>query len=85
MDTRKAVKVSNIPISPSAHVKKRHLVSTKWIPEYNGDQKGYQFFFIPKGTLENNTATELVVVTMIVICLVTLVISLIITVKFLLE
>ena len=61
VDTKKSVKVSNIPISPSPTVIKRHLVSTKWIPEYNGDQKGYQFFFIPKGTLDNNTATELVV------------------------
>ena len=61
VDVKKAVKVTNIPVSPSAYVTKRHLVSTKWIPEYNGDQKGYQFFFIPKGTLENNTATELVV------------------------
>ena len=44
------------------HLSKRGiLVSTKWIPEYNGDQKGYQFFFIPEGTLDNNTATELVV------------------------
>jgi len=57
VDTRKSIKVSNIPVSPDAHVKKRHLVSTKWIPEYNGDQKGYQFFFIPKGTLEDNTTT----------------------------
>jgi len=59
--TTKSIKVSNIPVSPSPTVIKRHLVSTKWIPEYNGDQKGYQFFFIPKGTLDNNTATELVV------------------------
>lgn len=61
IDIKKSVKISNIPVSPSAAVIKRHLVSTKWIPEYNGDQKGYQFFFIPKGTLDNNTATELVV------------------------
>jgi len=57
-DVKKAVKVSHIPTSSETFVKKRHLVSTKWIPEYNGDQKGYQFFFIPEGTLENNTATE---------------------------
>jgi len=51
------INVSNIPISPDAYVKKRHLVSTKWIPEYNGDQTGYQFFFIPQGNIENNTDT----------------------------
>ena len=59
IDIKKKVKISNIPVSPDSFVTKRHLVSTKWIPEYNGDQKGYQFFYIPKGTLENNTATEL--------------------------
>lgn len=61
VDIKKSVKISNIPVSPSAAVKRRHLISTKWIPEYNGDQKGYQFFFIPKGTIDNNTDTELVV------------------------
>jgi len=45
-----------VPIPPvNVNVVKRHLVSTKAIPEYNGDQKGYQFFFIPKGTLPNMT------------------------------
>lgn len=47
--------VSNIPISPNAWVKKRHLVSTKMIPEYNGDQNGYQYFFIPGGNIDDNT------------------------------
>ena len=42
--------VSNIPVGP-AYVKKRHLVSTKAITDYNNDQKGYQFFFIPEGEL----------------------------------
>lgn len=61
VDEKKSVQVTNIPVSPDPFVIKRHLVSTKWIPEYNGDQKGYQFFFIPKGTLENNTDTQLTV------------------------
>jgi hypothetical protein len=55
------INVSNIPVSPDSFVKKRHLVSTKWIPEYNGDQTGYQFFFIPQGNIENNTDTTKVV------------------------
>jgi hypothetical protein len=46
--------VSNIPVSPNPWVRKRHLVSTKWIPEYNGDQNGYQYFFIPGGNIDNN-------------------------------
>lgn len=59
VDTKKKIKITNIPVAPSAYVTKRHIVSTKWIPDYNGDQKGYQFFFVPEGTLENNTATEI--------------------------
>jgi hypothetical protein len=51
------IDVSNIPVSPNAYVKKRHLVSTKWIPEYNQNQEGYQFFFIPEGNINNNTDT----------------------------
>jgi hypothetical protein len=53
--------VSNIPVSPDLYVKKRHLVSTKWIPEYNADQTGYQFFFIPEGNIEDNVTTSKVV------------------------
>lgn len=51
------INISNIPKSPDTFVKKRHLVSTKWIPEYNGDQNGYQFFFIPGGNIDDNTTT----------------------------
>jgi len=52
------IDISNIPISPNSYVKKRHLVSTKAIPDpYNGDPYGYQFFFIPQGNIENNTDT----------------------------
>ena len=50
--------VSSIPISSDSFVTKRHLVSTKWIPAYNGDQKGYQFFFIPEGNIDDNTTTS---------------------------
>lgn len=60
-DGEHKILVSNIPVSPDGYVKKRHLVSTKWIPEYNGDQKGYQFFFIPEGNIDNNTDTTKVV------------------------
>lgn len=59
VDIKKKVKVTNIPVSPESFVTKRHIVSTKWIPEYNGDQIGYQFFFVPEGTLEDNVTTEI--------------------------
>jgi hypothetical protein len=55
------IRVFNIPISPAAYVKKRHLVSTKAITSYNGDQTGYQFFFIPGGNVDDNTTTVKVV------------------------
>jgi len=61
VDVTKAIKVTNIPVSPDSFVTKRHLVATRAIMNYNGDQEGYQFYFIPEGTLENNTDTELVV------------------------
>jgi hypothetical protein len=51
------INISSIPISPNAYVKKRHLVATKTVVGYNGDQAGYQFFFIPGGTLNDNTTT----------------------------
>jgi len=60
INEKRAIKVSNIPTGPFPYSLKRHIVSTKTIPEYNGDQKGYQFFFVPKGTLENNTDTEII-------------------------
>jgi hypothetical protein len=55
------INISNIPISSDSFIKKRHLVSTKAIIDYNGDQLGYQFFFIPKGNIDNNTATSHIV------------------------
>jgi len=67
VDSTKTVRIINIPIAPAnvgppvspSYVIKRHIVATKEIIDYSGDQKGYQFFFVPKGTLENNTATTI--------------------------
>jgi hypothetical protein len=52
------INVNSIPVSPNSFVKKRHLVSTKAITNYNNDQTGYQFFFIPGGNIDNNTANS---------------------------
>lgn len=60
VNTKTSIRVSNIPIGPS-YVKKRHLISTKRIDSYNGDQNGYQYFFIPEGNIDDNTTTEKVV------------------------
>ncbi len=59
VNIRKGLSISNIPVSPDSFVTKRHLVSTKVINQYNGDQIGYQFFFIPRATLNDNITTTL--------------------------
>jgi hypothetical protein len=53
------VKIDNIPVSPDSFVVKRHLVACRAIADYNGDDLGYQLFFIPDGTIEDNTTTFL--------------------------
>lgn len=50
---------SNIPVSPDSFVVARRLVMTKKITNYNGDETGYQYFFIPDGRIDNNVATVL--------------------------
>src|SRR6185295_4073525 len=55
----KKVSLSNIPISPDSFVKKRHIVATKGILEFNGDQIGYQFFLVPSAVINDNTTTTL--------------------------
>lgn len=57
VDPTKAVDVANIPISIDPAVIKRHLVSSIAITGYNGDDHGYQMFFIPDGTIDNNVDT----------------------------
>jgi len=51
------ITVYNITVPPVADTSiiRRHLVSTKAITSYNGDQAGYQFFFIPGGTINDRT------------------------------
>lgn len=62
IDVTKAIQIRGIPIPPpAAKVVKRHIVSTKTITDYNGDQKGYQFFFVPKAVIENNVATGILI------------------------
>lgn len=61
VNIKTSIKISNIPISPDSFVTKRHIVATKVITGYTGNQTGYQFFFVPEGTLENNTDNEITV------------------------
>lgn len=54
-----SVSFGSIPTSGDPNVTKRHLVATKVISSYNGDKQGYQFFFVPNATINNNTDTFL--------------------------
>ena len=54
-----SVSFSVIPTSGDPNVVARHLVASKVIPSYNGNLEGYQLFFVPGGTIPNNTATTL--------------------------
>jgi len=50
--------ISNIPVSPDVFVLKKHIVATKTILNYNGDQDGYEFFFVPGGDMLNAVTTK---------------------------
>lgn len=54
-----SVNFSAVAVSPNAAVTKRHIVVSKVIQTYNGDLEGYQLFFLPSGTINNNTVTTI--------------------------
>lgn len=53
------VSFSNIPVSAQSFVTKRHIVATIKLTNFNGDLDGYQYFFIPGATIEDNVTTVL--------------------------
>jgi len=57
VNEKRAIRVDNIPVSPSSAVVKRHLISSAMILDYNGDDHGYQMFFIPGGNIDDNVTT----------------------------
>jgi hypothetical protein len=59
VDSTKSITLSNVPISPNSFVTKRHIIGTKTIIDYNGDQDGYQLFFVPLGVIPDNTTTTI--------------------------
>lgn len=61
VNENRAIEVSNIPVSPDSFVTKRHLVASKAITNFNGDDRGFQLFFIPDGDINDNTTTSLVI------------------------
>ncbi len=50
---------STIANSPDSFVVKKHLVASKVISNFNGDVNGYDLFFIPNATINDNTTTSL--------------------------
>lgn len=57
--TASSVSFGTVPTSGDPNVTKRHLVATKAIENYNGNTTGYQFYFVPGATINNNTDTFL--------------------------
>lgn len=58
-DANFSVSFGTVPTSGDPNVVRRHLVATKIIEDYNGNTTGYQFYFVPGATIENDTDTFL--------------------------
>lgn len=54
-----SVSFTTVPTSGSPTITKRHLVATKRIVGYAGNTTGYQFYFVPNGTINDNITTFL--------------------------
>jgi len=54
-----SVSFGSIPTSGDPNVVARHLVASKVIASFNGNLEGYDLFFVPGGTIPNNTDTFL--------------------------
>jgi len=54
------VDLSSIPVSPNSYVTKRRIVATRAIDPtlYTGNTRGYQFFFVPDGEIDDNLSTS---------------------------
>lgn len=51
-----SVSFGTVPVGAMGqNIVKRHIVVTKTIAAYNGNTTGYQFFFLPGGTIPNNS------------------------------
>lgn len=54
-----SVSFSTVPVSLQSHITKRHIVATKKILNFNGNLDGYDYFFIPGATINDNVTTIL--------------------------
>jgi hypothetical protein len=57
-DGTKAVNFTNIPTGPAGTAKRR-LIASRAIQSYNGNEQGYEMFFVAGGNIENNVDTTL--------------------------
>lgn len=59
----KKADLTNVCVSPNSYVTKRYIVATKAInpSEYTGNTRGYEFFFVPSGVINDNTTTTITV------------------------
>src|SRR5690606_25566346 len=48
--------LSGIPTGPTGTVS-RHILATRTIPNFNGNQMAYSFYAIPNGRIDNNIDT----------------------------
>jgi hypothetical protein len=57
------VDISSVQVSPDPAVIKRHIVATKAVDPtlFDGNLTGYQFFFVPGGTINDNSTTTITV------------------------
>jgi len=58
IDNNLGFDITNIPVAPGTTVTVKHIVATKTINNYNGDQTGFQFFFVPDSDMTNATTTK---------------------------
>lgn len=54
-----SVSFSNVPVFTGTFWTKRHIVASARIIDYNGNLTGFQLFFIPGATINDNTTTTL--------------------------
>ncbi len=54
-----SVSFTNVPVLVGAQWTKRHIIATKVITGFNGDLTGYQLFFLPGATINDNVTTVL--------------------------
>lgn len=54
-----SVSFTTVPVSLQGFVVRRHIVATGVIQNFNGNLDGYQFYFIPNATINDNVTTVL--------------------------